>query len=39
MEEKKMESIMKLQTIARTTPMDQNMAQSIMETEKVRGFD
>jgi hypothetical protein len=39
MEEKKMESLVKLQTIAKTMPMDQNQAQIIMETEKVRGFD
>ena len=39
MEEKKMESLVKLQTIAKTMPMDQSQAQIIMETEKVRGFD
>ena len=39
MEEKKMESLVKLQTIAKTMPIDQSQAQIIMETEKVRGFD
>lgn len=39
MEERKMESLVKLQTMARTTPLDQNQAQIYMETEKVRSFD